>query len=46
MGGLSHERLAAWAGSSVGSSRSESLGVGLLRCGGFAVCVSCGIDEL
>ena len=46
VGGLSHERLAAWAGRSVGYSRSESFGVGLLRSGVFVVCVSCGADEL
>ena len=46
MDGLSHERLAAWAGGSVGYARSESFGVGLLRCRDFAVCVCCGVDEL
>ena len=44
--GLSHERLAAWAGRSVWYSRSESFDVGLLRSGGFVVCLSCGVFEL
>ena len=46
VGGLSNERVAAWAGRSVGYLRSESFGVGLLRSGGFVVCLSCGVFEL